>query len=40
MYDAAELGARFGIDTRSPEFWRASLDVVRGQIAQFEKLVG
>jgi oligoendopeptidase F len=38
--DAAELGARFGIDTRSPEFWRASLDVIRGEIKQFETLVG
>jgi oligoendopeptidase F len=38
--DVAELAARFGIDTRSPDFWRASLDVVRGEIAQFEKLVG
>ncbi len=38
--DAAELGARFGIDTRSPDFWRASLDVIRGEIRQFETLVG
>jgi oligoendopeptidase F len=37
--DAAELGARFGIDTRSPDFWRASLDVIRGEIKQFESLV-
>ncbi|MBI3912613.1 MAG: oligoendopeptidase F, partial [Chloroflexi bacterium] len=39
MGDAAELAARFGIDTRSKDFWRASLDVVRGDIARFEKLV-
>lgn len=38
--DAAELGARFGIDTRSPAFWRASLEVIRGEIKQFEALVG
>ena len=38
--NAAELAARFGIDTRSPDFWRASLDVIRGEINQFEKLVG
>ncbi len=40
MGNAAELAARFGINTRSPDFWRASLDVVRGEIAQFEALVG
>ncbi len=38
--NAADLAARFGIDTRSPNFWRASLDVIRGEIDQFEKLVG
>lgn len=38
--NAAELAARFGIDTRAPDFWRASLDVIRGEIDQFEKLVG
>jgi pepF/M3 family oligoendopeptidase len=38
--DAATLAARFGIDTRSPDFWRSSLDVIRGNIAQFEGLVG
>lgn len=37
--NAAELAARFGIDTHSPDFWRASLDVIRGEIDQFEKLV-
>jgi pepF/M3 family oligoendopeptidase len=37
--DAATLAARFGIDTRSPAFWRASLDVIRGNIARFEALV-
>ncbi len=39
MGDAAELGARFGIDTRSADFWRASLDVIRVDIDRFEKLV-
>ncbi|HEX9037027.1 MAG TPA: M3 family oligoendopeptidase [Ktedonobacterales bacterium] len=37
--DAATLAARFGIDTRSPDFWRASLDVIRQSIARFEELV-
>lgn len=37
--DAATLAARFGIDTRSPDFWRASLDVLRADIARFEALV-
>ncbi len=40
MADAAELAARFGIDIRTPDFWRASLDVIRQDIAEFEKLVG
>ncbi|MBI3538521.1 MAG: M3 family oligoendopeptidase [Chloroflexi bacterium] len=39
MYDAAELAARFGIDIRQPDFWRASLDVIRADINRFEKLV-
>ena len=39
MADAATLAARFGIDIRTPDFWRASLDVVRGDIARFEQLV-
>jgi pepF/M3 family oligoendopeptidase len=33
--DAAELASRFGIDIRSPEFWRGSLDVVRGEIDRY-----
>jgi pepF/M3 family oligoendopeptidase len=33
--DAAGLCARFGIDIRTPEFWRASLDVVRERIDAF-----
>jgi len=39
MYDAAELASRFGIDIRQPDFWRASLDVIRADIDRFEKLV-
>ena len=30
--------ARFGIDVRAPDFWRASLDVVRERVAEFEAL--
>lgn len=39
LADAATLAARFGIDIRTPEFWRASLDVIRADIARFEALV-
>ena len=38
MYDAADLAARFGIDIRSVDFWRSSLDVVRDNIQTFERL--
>ena len=38
--DAATLATRFEIDIRTPAFWRASFDVVRGDIARFEELVG
>lgn len=37
--DAATLAARFGIDTRSKEFWTASLDVIRQDIDEFVSLV-
>ncbi len=40
LADAATLAARFDIDTRAPDFWRGSLDVVRADIARFEALVG
>jgi oligoendopeptidase F len=40
MADAITLGARFGIDVQSIDFWRSSLDVIRGQIADFEAIVG
>lgn len=40
LADAATLAARFDIDLHSPDFWRASLDVIRADIARFEQLVG
>lgn len=39
MGDAAELAARFGIDTRSVDFWRSSLDVIRRDIDKFVALI-
>jgi pepF/M3 family oligoendopeptidase len=39
MADAASLAARFGIDIRTPEFWRASFDIIRQDIDQFESLI-
>jgi pepF/M3 family oligoendopeptidase len=36
---AAELGERFGIDLRSVDFWRGSLDFVRRDIDRFERLL-
>jgi oligoendopeptidase F len=38
MADAATLAARMDIDTRSPAFWRASLDIIRADIDRFEAL--
>jgi pepF/M3 family oligoendopeptidase len=40
MYSAAELAYRFGIDLRTPDFWRGSLAVIEGEIIRFEGLVG
>ncbi len=37
--DAASLAARFGIDIRTPDFWRSSLDVIRTDVDRFETLV-
>ncbi|GAB4113959.1 MAG: M3 family oligoendopeptidase [Roseiflexaceae bacterium] len=37
--DAATLAAEVGIDIRTPNFWRASLDTIRADIAAFEALV-
>ncbi|MEY2453299.1 MAG: hypothetical protein QOD92_2873 [Acidimicrobiaceae bacterium] len=38
--DAAELAARFGIDVRDEGFWNDSLDVIRGRIADYERVAG
>lgn len=38
MADAPELAARFGIETRTPEFWRSSLQVIRLDIDRFDQL--
>ena len=38
LADAATLATRFGIDIRSEAFWRASLDIIRQDIDQFEAL--
>ena len=40
LADAATLTGQFGIDIRSVDFWRASLDIVRRDIDTFEALVG
>ena len=40
MADAAALAGRFGIDTRSIEFWRSSLDVIRDRVEQYESIAG
>jgi len=34
----AELATRFGIDIRSPEFWRSSLSIIRADVDRFEEL--
>lgn len=39
LADVATLAQRFGIDVRTPDFWRSSLDVVRQDIDEFERLV-
>ena len=39
MAETAELASGFGIDVRTPDFWRGSLDVVRSDIERFEGLV-
>ncbi|MGZ3583860.1 MAG: M3 family oligoendopeptidase [Ktedonobacterales bacterium] len=38
LADAATLAARFGIDTRTTDFWRGSLDIIREDVARFESL--
>ena len=39
LADAATLATRFGIDLRTKAFWRASFDIIRQDIAQFEQLI-
>ncbi|HZO91111.1 MAG TPA: M3 family oligoendopeptidase [Chthonomonadaceae bacterium] len=38
MADAATLAGQFGIEIRTPDFWRSSLDIVRGFIDRFAAL--
>jgi oligoendopeptidase F len=38
LADAATLAARFGIDIRTPDFWRASLALIRQDVDRFEAL--
>jgi oligoendopeptidase F len=40
LADAATLAERFGIDIRTPEFWQASLAVIRADVDRFEQLIG
>jgi pepF/M3 family oligoendopeptidase len=40
LADAWTLGQRFGIDIRSPEFWRASLRAIERDVERFETLIG
>jgi pepF/M3 family oligoendopeptidase len=40
LADAAALGTRFGLDVRDEAFWAASLDVLRGRMADYEELAG
>jgi pepF/M3 family oligoendopeptidase len=39
LADAATLTERFGINIRTPEFWRSSLAKIKNDIDQFERLV-
>src|SRR5262249_31643630 len=39
LADAATLARRFGIDLRSIDFWRSSLEVIREDVDRFEQLV-
>ncbi|GAC1401477.1 MAG: M3 family oligoendopeptidase [Ktedonobacteraceae bacterium] len=39
LADAATLATQFGIDLRTEAFWRASFDIIRKDIAQFETLL-
>jgi pepF/M3 family oligoendopeptidase len=39
LADAATLAARFDINLRTPDFWRASLGIVRADVDCFESLI-
>ncbi|GCE12372.1 M3 family oligoendopeptidase [Tengunoibacter tsumagoiensis] len=39
LADAATLAARFGIDLRSEDFWRSSLNIIRKNVDRFEELL-
>ena len=39
MADAQTLAAKFGIDISQSDFWNDSLNVIRGQIDEFESLI-
>jgi pepF/M3 family oligoendopeptidase len=39
LADAATLAARFGIDIRTPDFWRASLNIIREDINRFIRII-
>ena len=39
LADAASLAGRFGVDVRSIDFWRSSLDIIRRNITEFEQLI-
>jgi pepF/M3 family oligoendopeptidase len=38
LADAATLAGRFGIETRTPDFWRSSFEVIRRQVDRFEAM--
>ena len=40
LADAATLAGRFGIEIRTPDFWRSSFAIIRDDIDRFEALVG
>ncbi len=39
MADAKTVAARFGMGITTEGFWHSSLDFIRRQIAEFERLV-
>lgn len=39
LADAATLGARFGLDIRTPDFWRASLGQIAKDVERFEAII-